>query len=47
MAVLVDANQMGRTIPSCRTVLEMEKEEWKPYSCRTYCKLYIVALMQN
>src|ERR671939_1986633 len=22
---------MGRTIPSFRTVLEMEKEEWKPF----------------
>jgi len=22
---------MGRTIPSLRTVLEMEKEEWKPF----------------
>jgi hypothetical protein len=22
---------MGRTVPSFRTVLEMEKEEWKPF----------------
>jgi hypothetical protein len=29
---------MGRTVPSFRTVLEMEKEEWKPFRnalCKT------------
>jgi len=38
---------MGRTMPSFRIALEMEKAEWKPYSAMPLTTLIGRSLMEN